>query len=81
MLEVKYLWNVYARVVLAYCRISALGGCGLVSLSFILYYILVRLNLFPLIDSLGVGQGGNIGVFLMGTKSQIDRSIPRGIHP
>lgn len=27
------------------------------------------------------GRGGNIGVFFTGTKSQIDRSIPRGVHP
>lgn len=41
MLEVKYLRNVYARVVLAYYRISALGGCGLVSLDFSFYYVWV----------------------------------------
>ena len=36
---------------------------------------------FLLIAFLEVGQNGNIGVFFTGTKSQIDRSIPRGVHP
>ncbi len=37
----------------------------------------------PVLKSLlmGTGENGNIGVFFTGTKSMLDRSIPRGVHP
>ena len=37
--------------------------------------------MLSLTDARGIGVGGNIAVLFTGTKSQIDRSIPRGIHP
>lgn len=37
--------------------------------------------MLSLTDARGIGIGGNIAVLFTGTKSQIDRSIPRGIHP
>ncbi len=30
---------------------------------------------------MGIGEDGNIGVFFTGTKSILDRSISRGVHP
>ena len=79
MPRVKFLRDACKSGVLAYCPISALGGCGLVSPRFGLWSL--DFVMLSLTDARGIGIGGNIAVLFTGTKSQIDRSIPRGIHP
>ena len=82
MPRAKSLWDACKSGVLAYCPISALGGCGLVSPRFGMWSRDFGPDLMlSLTDARGIGIGGNIAVLFTGTKSQIDRSIPRGIHP